>query len=148
LTSTGGEPPYLNHIKYYIVASVLFQFPFNLFASVYPSIPTHGQPAIFPFTLHFELIVYAIPLVLSFGICVCLLFCVVVYIQGFCSFSLSLSLSLSLSRSSCQLTSLSRPGLRSFQDACSRPSRQILNWARNHQKASLAQWLERWPYEP
>jgi hypothetical protein len=68
-----------------------------------------------------------------------------VYIQGFCSFSRSLSLS--LSRSSFLLTSLSRPGLRSFQDACSRPSRQRLNWARNHQKASLAQWLERWSYE-
>jgi hypothetical protein len=58
--------------------------------------------------------------------------------------SFSLSLSLSLSRSSFLLTSLSRPGLRSFQDACSRPSRQRLNRA----KVPLAQWLERWSYEP
>jgi hypothetical protein len=137
LTSTGGEP-HLNQIKYSIVAPVLFQFPFNLFSSVYPSIPTHGQPAIFPLTLQFECLVYVIPLFLSFGICVCLLFCLMVYIQGFCSFSRSLSLSLSLSRSSFLLTSLSRPGLRSFQDACSRPSRQRLNWARNHQKNSLS----------
>jgi hypothetical protein len=69
------------------------------------------------------------------------------FLLGLC-FSLSLSLSLSLSRSSFLLTSLSRPGLRSFQDSCSRPSSQKMNWARNHQSASLAQWLERWPYEP
>jgi hypothetical protein len=71
--------------------------PFQYFSSVYPSIQTHGQPAIFPLTLHFEFLVYVIPLFLSFGICVCLLFCFMVYIQGFCSFSGSLSLSLSLS---------------------------------------------------
>jgi hypothetical protein len=143
LTSAGGEPPFKPNQTLYRCFCP-FQISFQSFSSVYPSIPSHGQPAIFPFSLHFEFLVYAIPLFLSFGICVCLLFCLMVYIQGFCSFSLSLSssLSLSLSRSSSLLTSLSRPGLRSFQDACSRPSRQRLNWARNHEKAPLAQWLE------
>ncbi len=147
MTSTGGEPPFKpDKILYRCFCP--FPIPFQSFSSVYPSIPTHGQPAIFPFTLHFEFLVYVIPLFLSFGICVCLLFCLMVYIQRFCSFSRFLSLSLSLSRSSFLLTSLSRPGLRSFQDACSRPSRQKSIWARNHQKAPLAQWLERWSYEP
>ena len=134
MTSTGGEPPSKpDKILYRCFCP--FPISFQSFSSVYPSIPTHGQPAIFPLTLHFEFLVYVIPLFLSFGICVCLLFCLMVNIQGFCSFSRSLSLS--LSRSSFLLT-LSRPGLRSFQDACSRPSKRRLNWSRNHQKNSLS----------
>jgi hypothetical protein len=138
LTSAGGEP-HLNQIKYSIVASVLFQFPFNLFHRfTVPFQPTASQPYFHSVCILNFLYMRFLSFCLSAFLYVCCSVLWFIFRVSARSLFLSLPLSLSLSRSSSLLTSLSRPGLRSFQDACSRPSRQRLNWARNHEKSSLS----------
>jgi hypothetical protein len=137
LTSTGGQPPFKpDEILYRCFCP--FPIPFQSFQ------PTASQPYFHSFCiLNFLYILF-----LSFGLSAFVYVCCSVLWFIFSLSARSLFLSLSLSLSSFLLPSLSRPGLRSFQDAGSRPGRQILNWARDHQKAPLAQWLERWSYEP
>jgi hypothetical protein len=134
LTSTGGEPPFKPDKILYRCFCPFFQFPFNIFHRfTRPFQPAASQP-------YFHSLC-----ILNFLYMLFLSFCLSAFVYVCCSvlwFIFRVSLALHF----CSHRYLDL-GCEAFNFACSRPSRQRLNWARNHQKSPLAQWLERWSYE-